>query len=106
MPIKLEPRSNILSNKEPRALVLVEQVVRTKILEKVSPSHDGVWNLFAEIDSTEMRQEILDWDRLKENLYKSRSPILNATIEDGRSPIAQQRYSLQPLDPNCYEHPC
>jgi hypothetical protein len=23
--------------------------------------HDGVWNLFAEIGSTEMRQEILDW---------------------------------------------
>lgn len=32
--------------------------------------HDGVWNLFAEIGSTEMRQEILDWYHLKENLYK------------------------------------
>ena len=32
--------------------------------------HDGVWNLFAEIGSTNIRQEILDWYHLKENLYK------------------------------------
>lgn len=32
--------------------------------------HDGVGNLFAEIGSTQMRQEILDWYHLKENLYK------------------------------------
>ena len=32
--------------------------------------HDGVWNLFQEIGSTEGRQEILDWYHLKENLYK------------------------------------
>jgi hypothetical protein len=32
--------------------------------------HDGVWNLFAEIGSTAIRQEILDWYHLKENLYK------------------------------------
>jgi len=31
--------------------------------------HDGVWNLF-EIGSTAIRQEILDWYHLKENLYK------------------------------------
>jgi len=31
--------------------------------------HDGVWNLFEEI-STAIRQEILDWYHLKENLYK------------------------------------
>jgi hypothetical protein len=32
--------------------------------------HDGVWNMFQEIASTEQRQEILDWYHLKENLYK------------------------------------
>lgn len=32
--------------------------------------HDGVWNLFKEIGSTAIRQEILDWYHLKENLYK------------------------------------
>lgn len=32
--------------------------------------HDGVWNLFQEIGSTQQRQEILDWYHLKENLYK------------------------------------
>lgn len=32
--------------------------------------HDGVWNLFKEIATTEQRQEILDWYHLKENLYK------------------------------------
>lgn len=32
--------------------------------------HDGVWNLFEEIGSTAIRQEILDWYHLKENLYK------------------------------------
>ena len=32
--------------------------------------HDGVWNLFGEIGSSEDRQEILDWYHLKENLYK------------------------------------
>ena len=30
----------------------------------------GVWNLFEEIGSTAIRQEILDWYHLKENLYK------------------------------------
>jgi len=28
--------------------------------------HDGVWNLFEEIGSTSIRQEILDWYHLKE----------------------------------------
>ena len=32
--------------------------------------HDGVWNLFQEIGSTQQRQEILDWYHLRENLYK------------------------------------
>ena len=32
--------------------------------------HDGVWNLFQEIGSPPLRQEILDWYHLKENLYK------------------------------------
>ena len=31
---------------------------------------DRVWNLFQEIGSTPLRQEILDWYHLKENLYK------------------------------------
>lgn len=32
--------------------------------------HPGVWNLFREIALDTMRCEILDWDHLKENLYK------------------------------------
>lgn len=32
--------------------------------------HDGVWNLFKEIGTIAIRQEILDWYHLKENLYK------------------------------------
>jgi hypothetical protein len=32
--------------------------------------HDGVGNLFAEIGSSQQRQEILDWYDFKENLYK------------------------------------
>ena len=32
--------------------------------------HDGVWNLFQEIGTTDGRQEILDWYHLKENLHK------------------------------------
>lgn len=32
--------------------------------------HDGVWNIFAEVGSASGRWEILDWDHLKENLYK------------------------------------
>ena len=32
--------------------------------------HDGVWNLFQQIGTTQQRQEILDWYHLKENLYK------------------------------------
>jgi hypothetical protein len=32
--------------------------------------HDGVWNLFRQISTSEARCEILDWYHLKENLYK------------------------------------
>lgn len=32
--------------------------------------HNGVWNLFQEIGSTDGRQEILDWYHSRENLYK------------------------------------
>ncbi len=33
-------------------------------------SHDGIWNLFAQIASAEQRRELLDWYHLKENLFK------------------------------------
>jgi hypothetical protein len=32
--------------------------------------HDGIWNLFAGIGTSEQRQEILDWYHVVENLYK------------------------------------
>ena len=32
--------------------------------------HDGVWNLFEEIGFLAIRQKILDWYHLKQNLYK------------------------------------
>ena len=32
--------------------------------------HQGIWNLFAQIATTEQRWEIIDWFHLKENLYK------------------------------------
>jgi len=48
--------------------------------------HDGVWNLFEEIGSTAIRQEILDW-YLKENLYKVGGSLkrLKADISLARS---------------------
>lgn len=36
--------------------------------------HDGIWNLFSEIADDHIRQEILDWYHLKENLYKIQAP--------------------------------
>ena len=36
--------------------------------------HDGIWNLFSEIADSNIRQEILDWYHLKENLYKIQAP--------------------------------
>jgi hypothetical protein len=36
----------------------------------VGDGHDGIWNLFAVIGTTEQRQEILDWYHLVENLSK------------------------------------
>jgi len=41
-----------------------------KTLYCLGDGHDGIWNLFAEIADTDIRQEILDWYHLKENLYK------------------------------------
>jgi len=35
--------------------------------------HDGVWNLFEEIGSTAIRQEILDWYHLKEKMVTQTS---------------------------------
>jgi hypothetical protein len=32
--------------------------------------HDGVWNLFSQVATSQSRYEILDWYHLKENLYK------------------------------------
>ena len=32
--------------------------------------HDGIWNIYQEIGTTEARLEILDWDHLVENLAK------------------------------------
>ncbi len=32
--------------------------------------HNGIWNLFSGIGSSEQRREILDWFHLRENLYK------------------------------------
>lgn len=32
--------------------------------------HDGVWNLFREIGTSDQREELLDWYHLRENLYK------------------------------------
>lgn len=41
-----------------------------KTLYCLGDGHDGIWNLFAEIANSNIRQEILDWYHLKENLYK------------------------------------
>jgi hypothetical protein len=41
-----------------------------KTLYCLGDGHDGIWNLFAEIADSNIRQEILDWYHLKENLYK------------------------------------
>ncbi len=41
-----------------------------KTLYCLGDGHSGVWNLFSEIADETVRQEILDWYHLKENLYK------------------------------------
>ncbi|AUB42748.1 Transposase [Nostoc flagelliforme CCNUN1] len=41
-----------------------------KTLYCLGDGHDGIWNLLAEIADSNIRQEILDWYHLKENLYK------------------------------------
>lgn len=42
----------------------------TNPLTCLGDGHDGVWNLFQDIGTTQQRQEILDWYHLNENLYK------------------------------------
>ena len=59
--------------------------------------HDGVWNLFAEIGSTEMRQEILDWYHLKENLYKvggsiKRLKVAETLLWQGQTELASELF--------------
>lgn len=54
-------------------LSLIDWVNSQRLLSPLvclGDGHDGVWNLFKEIGSTTIRQEILDWYHLKENLYK------------------------------------
>jgi hypothetical protein len=54
-------------------LSLTDWVNSQRLLDSLAclgDGHDGVWNLFAEIGSSQQRQEILDWYHLKENLYK------------------------------------
>ncbi len=41
-----------------------------KTLYCLGDGHDGIWNLFSEIAGSNIRQEILDWYHLKQNLYK------------------------------------
>lgn len=59
--------------------------------------HDGVWNLFAEIGSSEMRQEILDWYHLKENLYKvggsiKRLKVAETLLWQGQTELASELF--------------
>lgn len=42
--------------------------------------HDGIWNLFEDIASSQQRREILDWFHLVENLYKIRAPLQQLTV--------------------------
>jgi hypothetical protein len=54
-------------------LSLIDWVNSQRLLSPLvclGDGHDGVWNLFAEIGFPAIRQEILDWYHLKENLYK------------------------------------
>ena len=39
-------------------------------LELRSQGHDGVWNIFKEVATSDSRREILDWYHLMENLHK------------------------------------
>ncbi|MFN6167068.1 MAG: hypothetical protein ACK474_11510 [Pseudanabaena sp.] len=40
-----------------------------EIFSCLGDGHDGIWNLFAVIATSEQRFEILDWYHLKEHLY-------------------------------------
>lgn len=41
-----------------------------KVFHGLGDGHDGIWNLFVKIGSTDQRYEILDWYHLVENLHK------------------------------------
>jgi hypothetical protein len=45
-----------------------------KTIYCLGDGHDGVWNLFSQVADHSIRQEILDWYHLKENLYKIEAP--------------------------------
>lgn len=52
---------------------LIDSLLAQRLLSPLvclGDGHDGVWDLFRELTTVEMRLEILDWYHLKENLYK------------------------------------
>jgi hypothetical protein len=44
------------------------------IIVCLGDGHPGIWNLFADIGTSDQRFEILDWYHLKENLFKVEAP--------------------------------
>jgi hypothetical protein len=51
-------------------LTWVNQQELSEIVTCLGDGHDGIWNLIANIATSQSRLEILDWYHLVENLYK------------------------------------
>jgi len=51
-------------------VVWVNSQLQSEVITCLGDGHDGVWNLFNQIGTTEQRREVLDWYHLRENLHK------------------------------------
>ena len=54
----------------PDLVAWVNSQLQNQAITCLGDGHDGVWNLFNQIGTTEQRREVLDWYHLIENLHK------------------------------------
>jgi hypothetical protein len=54
----------------PHLVEWVNRQVSNEPITCLGDGHDGVWNLFNQIETNKQRREVLDWYHLRENLHK------------------------------------
>ena len=54
----------------PELVAWVNSQLPNQTITCLGDGHDGVWNLFNQIGTTEQRREVLDWYHLIENLHR------------------------------------